>query len=82
MNSLTLVLSWIYIAMNMVWQEYISSDSKVMHGKPVIKGTRIPVDLIIEKLRSGETSTDILLSYPSISQEAINACLYWSLELS
>ncbi|WP_339814453.1 DUF433 domain-containing protein [uncultured Imperialibacter sp.] len=61
---------------------YISSDSKVMYGKPVIKGTRIPVDLIIEKLRSGETSIGILLSYPSISQEAINACLYWSLKSS
>tara|TARA_R110002012_G_scaffold81454_2_gene206177 strand:+ start:12963 stop:13124 length:162 start_codon:yes stop_codon:yes gene_type:complete len=53
-----------------------------MYGKPVIKGTRIPVDLIIEKLRSGETSIGILLSYPSISQEAINACLYWSLKSS
>jgi len=64
----------------MVWQEYISSDPTVMYGKPVIKGTRIPVDLILEKLGSGETPSDLLLAYPNISKEAINACLYFASE--
>jgi uncharacterized protein (DUF433 family) len=66
--------------MNMVWQEYISSDPAVMYGKPVIKGTRIPVDLILEKLGSGETTSDLLLAYPNISMEAISACLYFASE--
>ena len=43
--------------------------------KPVIKGTRIPVDLIIEKLSFGETSEQILESYPDLTKEHIFACL-------
>jgi len=56
-------------------QDYITSDPKVMLGKPVIKGTRITVELILEKLSEGETIEDILEAHPHISEEAIRAAL-------
>lgn len=46
-----------------------------MFGKPVIKGTRITVELILEKLANGETIEQILSSYPHLSRQQILACL-------
>ena len=56
-------------------QDYIESNPKVMLGKPVIKGTRITVELILEKLSEGETIEDILEAHPHITEEAIRAAL-------
>jgi uncharacterized protein (DUF433 family) len=55
------------------WRNYIESDPSVLYGKPVIKGTRIPIDLILEKLSEGETIEDLLLAYPRIDKETIFA---------
>jgi len=57
------------------WVNYIKSDPAILSGKPVIGGTRIAVDLILEKLSEGETIDQLLEAYPSITTEAINACL-------
>ena len=57
------------------WQDYITSNEKILYGKPVIKGTRIPVDLILEKLSKGETMEQLLEAYPNLVKEAIYACL-------
>lgn len=64
----------------MIWQQYIHSDPSVMFGKPVIKGTRIPVDLILEKLASGESQSQLLAAYPRLTQEALQACLFFAAE--
>ncbi|MEC5147777.1 DUF433 domain-containing protein [Chitinophaga sp. 212800010-3] len=56
--------------------QYIDINPKVMLGKPVIKGTRITVELILERLSSGETVQDILVAYPHITPEAINIIRY------
>lgn len=64
----------------MNWKDYIHSDPKVMQGKPVIRGTRITVELILEKLAAGETNEDLLKSYPHITQESIKACLLYAAE--
>lgn len=53
----------------------IVSDPDVMMGKPVIAGTRITVELILEKLAAGETVEDILAAHPRLTREAINAAL-------
>ncbi|GEP90020.1 Uncharacterized conserved protein, DUF433 family [Chitinophaga terrae (ex Kim and Jung 2007)] len=55
--------------------QYIEINPTVMLGKPVIKGTRITVELILEKLSKGETMQDILVAHPHITQEAIYAAL-------
>ncbi len=55
--------------------DLIVSNPKVMMGKPVIKGTRITVELILEKLSEGETVEDILKAHNHITVEAIRAAL-------
>jgi uncharacterized protein (DUF433 family) len=55
--------------------ELIESNPKIMFGKPVIKGTRITVELILEKLAAGETVEGILASYPRLTREQISAAL-------
>jgi len=56
-------------------QNYITSNPKIMLGKAVIKGTRITVELILEKLSEGETFEDILEAHPHITVEGIRAAL-------
>lgn len=49
-----------------------------MMGKPVIAGTRIPVELILEKLGAGETVEQLLEAYPRLTEEAIRAALLFA----
>ena len=58
----------------------IVSDPAVMMGKPVIKGTRITVELILEKLAAGETVEQILDAYPHLTREGIQAALSFAAE--
>jgi uncharacterized protein (DUF433 family) len=51
----------------------IVSNPKVMMGKPVVAGTRITVELILEKLAAGETVDDLLEAHPTLSREGIQA---------
>lgn len=61
-------------------QQLITSDPKVMMGKPVIVGTRITVELILEKLAASETTDDLLQAYPRLTREAIHAALAFAAE--
>lgn len=65
----------------MDWQDRIIVDSKVLVGKPVIKGTRLPVEFIVGLLAAGWTQDQILDNYPHISREDIQACLAYAAEL-
>ena len=56
-------------------ENHIEINPKIMMGKPVIKGTRITVELLLEKLSSGETEEDILLAHPHITKQNIKAAL-------
>lgn len=51
----------------------IAIDPNVMHGKPVIRGTRIPVELILRKLGAGITIEDIIADHPRLSRDDIRA---------
>jgi uncharacterized protein (DUF433 family) len=55
-------------------------DPKVLFGKPHIAGTRIAVDLILEKLAAGETVEDILAAHPRLTPEDVRAALAWAAE--
>ena len=57
----------------MNWNERIVSDKNVLLGKPVIKGTRIAVEFILERLADGWTEEKILQSYPHLRREDIQA---------
>ena len=59
----------------MMSESLIVSDPKVMMGKPVISGTRITVDLILEKLGSGESIEAVLESHPRLTREGVLAAL-------
>lgn len=56
-------------------QSFIEINPEIMMGKPVIRGTRITVELILEKLAAGETVTGILEAYPHINEDQIKAAL-------
>jgi uncharacterized protein (DUF433 family) len=66
--------------MEINWKKYIETNPKIVFGKPVLIGTRIPVDLILEKLSLGETPEQLLLSYPSINKVSVFACLPFAFE--
>ncbi|OGK88844.1 MAG: antitoxin [Candidatus Rokubacteria bacterium GWC2_70_16] len=53
----------------------IEENPKVMMGKPVIRGTRIPVELVLRKLAEGATFEDLLAAYPRLRREDIQAAL-------
>ena len=56
----------------------IESRPDVLMGKPVIKGTRITVELILERLAAGETREDLITAYPRLSEPAIAAALHFA----
>ena len=56
----------------------IEVNPKVMLGKPVIRGTRIPVELILRKLSEGATAADLLDAYPRITRQDIQAVMRYA----
>lgn len=61
--------------------ERITTDPKVMVGKPVIRGSRLTVELILELLASGWSNEEILANYPGIELDDIHACLAYAKEV-
>jgi uncharacterized protein (DUF433 family) len=62
----------------MDWQSRIVIDPEILVGKPVIKGTRLAVEFIIDLLAQGWTETDILRNYPGVTRQDIQACLAYA----
>lgn len=56
----------------------IELDPRVCNGKPVIKGTRIPVSVILEQIAEGESWDDLLTGYPELTKEDIQAALMYA----
>jgi uncharacterized protein (DUF433 family) len=61
-------------------QQIIISNPKIMMGQPVVSGTRITVDLILEKLSAGETFDQLLKAHPRLTKEGIQAALQFARE--
>jgi uncharacterized protein (DUF433 family) len=59
----------------------ISINSKICHGQPCIKGTRIPVAQILSMLANGDTIESVLNAYPSLEREDILACFEYAASL-
>jgi len=68
--------------MQIDWRDYIVSTPDVLRGKPRIKGTRIPVSLIIGYLAAGNTVEEIIEEFPELTKELITASLAYDRELS
>ena len=60
--------------------QFIQSNPAVMMGKPVVAGTRITVELILEKLASGETIEQVVAAHPRLTREAVLAALDFAAE--
>jgi uncharacterized protein (DUF433 family) len=59
----------------MALTDRIVVDSKILTGKPVVRGTRISVELVVELLAAGWSHAQILVSYPHLTEEDIRSCL-------
>jgi len=66
----------------MRWQDYITVDPAVCHGKACIKGTRVMVSVVLDNLAAGLTPDEIVRSYPSLSREAVQAAMAYAAELA
>jgi len=66
----------------MNWQDYVSVDANICHGKACIKGTRIPVSVILDNLSQNLSIEEIFQSYPSLTRESIQAAMAYAAELA
>lgn len=64
----------------MDWHAYIDSDSEIVGGKPVVKGTRLAVEFLLGLFAAGWTSDQVLENYPSLSPEALRAVFAFAAE--
>ena len=64
----------------MNWRMYIHADPTILAGKPVIKGTRLSVELLLERLANGWTEQMIVDSYPTLPEGAIQAVYAFMLD--
>ena len=62
----------------MQWQERIEINPGVLAGKPVLKGTRLAVEFIVDLLAQGWSEADMLSNYPGLTTEDIRACLVYA----
>lgn len=62
----------------MNWQERIIVNPDILVGKPVVKGTRLAVELIVDLLAQGWSEAEILRNYPGLTHEDIQACLSYA----
>ena len=65
----------------MTWQERIAIDPSVLVGKPIIKGTRISVEFVIDLLGRGWTLEQVLKEYDHLTREDVQACLAYASEM-
>ena len=66
----------------MRYQNRITIDPEIMHGKPVIKNTRIPVYIVLNLLAGGLRPEEVLKEYPDLTREDILTCLKYAAELA
>ena len=62
----------------MNWRERIVADAAVLVGKPVVRGTRLSVDFLLELMAQGWPETEILRNYPGLTHDDLAACLHYA----
>ena len=65
----------------MDWRQRIVIDPEICNGRPVIRGTRIAAQTVLEFLAAGDTPDDVLDEYPALTREDIQACLDYASRL-
>lgn len=64
------------------WREYVVSTPDVLRGKPRIKGTRIPVGLVLGYLAAGKSVEEVIGEFPDLEKQHIAACLDYARDLA
>jgi uncharacterized protein (DUF433 family) len=65
----------------MTWRDRIELDPEVLVGKPVVRGTRLAVEFVLDMIASGVSEQEILSSYPRLTHEDILACVAYATEV-
>ena len=66
----------------MKWQDHITVDPSVCHGKACIRGTRVMVSVVLDNLAAGMDNEELLKSYPSLTKEGVQAAMSYAAELA
>lgn len=64
----------------MDWREHIHSDPGILSGKPVVKGTRISVDFLLDLLANGWSEEQLFESYPNLTRDSLKAVYAFSIQ--
>jgi len=64
------------------WQDHITVDPNICHGKACFRGTRILVSVVLDNIAAGETPESVLRSYPTLDPEGINAAIAYAADLA
>jgi len=64
----------------MNWRQYIHSDPEILLGKPVVKGTRLAVDFLLDLFAAGWTEKQVLENYPTLTPQALQAVFAFAAE--
>jgi len=67
--------------MRVDWHKFISVDSEVHHGEPCIKGTRVPVSMIVGSIADGMSFDEITDAYPQLKKESVQAALAYAADI-
>ena len=65
----------------MDWRTHIAIDPEVLAGKPIVKGTRLSVGLVLGQLAQGWSFEELLSSYPTLTEAGVRACLAYAQEI-
>ena len=65
-----------------LYQERIVADPRILAGKPVVKGTRIAVDLVLEELAHNPDIHELLAAHPDLTRDDVQACLAYAKDLA
>jgi uncharacterized protein (DUF433 family) len=63
------------------WQNFVTIDPEIHHGEPCIKGTRVPVAMLVGSIADGMTIEEVVNEYPQITREAVQAALAYAADV-
>lgn len=63
------------------WQNYVTIDPEIHHGEPCLKGTRVPVAVIVGSIADGMTIEQVTQEYPQLAREAVQAALSYAADV-
>lgn len=63
------------------WKNFVAIDPEIHHGEPCIKGTRVPVAMLVGSIADGMTIEEVMKEYPQVTREAVRAALAYAADV-